>query len=549
MAGSFSDHGSAPQIPPDSFTGPRGERPQSTEASPPVTGIGSHFRVLLVEDNAEAVTLLRGSLSKAGAISFTVTHVERLSEALERLNEAQFDVVLLDLTLPDSSGLDTLAPFYADHPQLPVLVVSEQDDEELAVQVAQRGAEDYLVKSWTRDDLLVRYIRCAIERKRLEEERARLYRQGEAERAFLREVLHQMVKGVIIADAPSGRFILGNENVAEIWRHPFIPAASVEEYALYRGFHSDGTPYSAREWPLARSVTSGETVTDEEIDFLRGDGTMGVMSVSSAPVRDAQGTIIAAVVTFYDITERKEMENALRESRERMHALSQRLIVAQEEERRHIARELHDQIGQALTALKLDLQAVQRAPDALLLASRLQESIQMLEQTLNQVRDLSFDLRPSLLDDLGLVSALRWYVDRWEQHTGIKTHFEAKGFQEADLRLPPNLDIVCFRIVQEALTNVLRHAQARRVDVTVRLHEGRFELEVSDDGVGFDVEKTLRRRAPEASLGLLGMQERVELMDGHLTTESEPMRGTRIVARFSLQEQAASAREAKGDQR
>lgn len=146
----------------------------------------------------------------------------------------------------------------------------------------------------------------------LEDRVAERTAQLESERARLEAVLRQMPSGVIIAEAPSGRLVLGNERVERIWRHPFRPAANIEEYLQYRAFHPDGRPYQVEERPLARSIRTGEVVKGEEIDFLRGDGTSGTMQVSSAPIRDHDGRIVAAVAVFDDITERKQVEQEIR---------------------------------------------------------------------------------------------------------------------------------------------------------------------------------------------------------------------------------------------
>jgi signal transduction histidine kinase len=220
----------------------------------------------------------------------------------------------------------------------------------------------------------------------------------------------------------------------------------------------------------------------------------------------------------------------VRVGRERLQALSQRLVEAQETERRRIARELHDEIGQALTVIKINLQAAQRAPDFPLCVSHVEGCVPMVEGTLQQIRDLSLDLRPSLLDDLGLVPALRWFVDRQAQQMGFTATFSADSME----RMPPEVEIASFRIAQEALTNVARHAQARHVDVQIVHVDGELELIVQDDGQGFDVMSALSCAAQGESLGLLSMQERASLVGGKIVFDSEPGRGTTVRARIPL---------------
>lgn len=217
--------------------------------------------------------------------------------------------------------------------------------------------------------------------------------------------------------------------------------------------------------------------------------------------------------------------------RARAQLLSQRLLEAQEAERRRLARELHDEIGQILTAVKLNLQAVRglaRQPAAL---PPLDESLAVVDRALRQVRSLSLDLRPSLLDDLGLVAALRWYLDRQAQRAGFAAEFAA---DPADLRAAPNVETACFRVAQEALTNVVRHARARRVKVELGRHGAELHLAVRDDGSGFDVAAARRLATRGTSLGLLGMEERVLLMGGEVSIQSAPGHGTEIRARLPL---------------
>jgi len=221
----------------------------------------------------------------------------------------------------------------------------------------------------------------------------------------------------------------------------------------------------------------------------------------------------------------------IRADRERLHTLSSQLMEAQETERRHLARELHDEIGQALTAVKINLQAVQRSCEANAVASPLQESIGIVEIALQQVRNLSLDLRPSLLDDLGLVAALRWYVDRYAQRSGITAEFSTNSGQAGRL---PNIETACFRIVQEALTNVMRYAQAKQVSVKLQQRPQELHLMISDDGIGFDVQAARIRATSGGSLGLLGMEERALLAGGQLKIKSRQGYGTQIEVRFPI---------------
>lgn len=221
----------------------------------------------------------------------------------------------------------------------------------------------------------------------------------------------------------------------------------------------------------------------------------------------------------------------LREQSEESRRLTQQVVLAQEAERQRISRELHDEIGQALTAVSFNLQAYQQTASDPRVTSRLQDSLSIIESTLQQVRDLSLDLHPSILDDLGLVEALQWYIDRQAERAGFTSILVA---EPAEMNLPADLKSTCFRITQEALTNILRHAHAKKVRVELHQRETELELLIRDDGGGFNVKEARQRAERGASLGLLGMQERVLLLHGQFHLESVPGMGTEIRARFPL---------------
>lgn len=226
------------------------------------------------------------------------------------------------------------------------------------------------------------------------------------------------------------------------------------------------------------------------------------------------------------------MENArlfeqVRAGRERLQTLSHQLVEIQEAERRHIARELHDEIGQNLTGLNLLLGMSTRAPIDTIRA-RIDEARALVEELMEKVDELSLDLRPAMLDDLGLLPALLWHFERYTAQTGVCVLLEHTGLKR---RYPSGVETGVYRIVQEALTNVARHAGVSEVTVRLWVDQDTLSVQVEDQGGGFDPQAALT--AADTS-GLSGMYERVALLGGQLTVESAPGEGTRVTARLPL---------------
>jgi PAS domain S-box-containing protein len=272
-----------------------------------------------------------------------------------------------------------------------------------------------------------------------------------------------------------------------------------------------------RQGFCANLAQQGET--SYEVDVIAKDGRRVPVEVSSRAIYE-NGNIVGVQGMARDITERKLAQDTLQ-------MFSRQMIQAQEDERRRIARELHDQIGQILTAVKMNLYTVQQFCRASEAGSYVKENIEAVDETLRLVRDLSIDLRPPVLDDLGLVTALRWYVDRYTQRTGLNVDVvcELPDFNE---RFSRDLETACFRIAQEALTNVVRHANADEVTVQLNKDGNILVLTVKDNGLGFDP-KSLRKHSPRAAtLGLISMQERAHAAGGTIEIESAHSRGTEI---------------------
>ena len=243
----------------------------------------------------------------------------------------------------------------------------------------------------------------------------------------------------------------------------------------------------------------------------------------------------ARLVQINDITERlrtqqtlERLNSELEVSHERLRALSRRLFEVQEEERKRLARDLHDDVGQALTALKIQVESIARPGNELTARSRIDEIVDTVQHTLERVRQISLSLRPPQLDDLGLAAALRSHLDRQAILAGLTAHFDAA---EAPQDIDPDTETACFRVAQEAINNVLRHAHARNLWLRVFTAGGRLALSVRDDGRGFDLEAA-RRGA--ASLGLVGMEERIALAGGSLELRATPGEGTVVLATFPV---------------
>jgi PAS domain S-box-containing protein len=242
------------------------------------------------------------------------------------------------------------------------------------------------------------------------------------------------------------------------------------------------------------------------------------------------GKVAGRVWSFRDATERGRAAKELEEANGQLRILSRQLFHIQEEERRHLARELHDEIGQSLTAVKINLKII--TPDVPANAiGRLDDSVQLLDRLLRQVRELSLDLRPPLLDELGLVPTLRWLVDQQAQRAGLRVSFNANV---DGLEIDPGVRTTCFRVAQEAITNIIRHSGAKNVAVELRGEAERLTLSVRDDGAGFDPAVMQQRTTQDFSLGLVSMKERALLVRGGFEVHSAPGRGTEIRAWFPL---------------
>jgi len=288
--------------------------------APPGKAAPQH--VLLVDDNADMREYLRRLL----AAHYAVATAADGEEALASIRAHRPDLVLTDVMMSRLDGFALLRAIRADPGlrDLPVIMLSARAGEEASVEGLEAGADDYLTKPFGARELLARiHANLAMAQVRRDAARRERELRSEAEdlRARLGTLLEQMPAGAMIADA-SARIILANHQAAALLKHPILFTETLEELGHYRARHADGRPYAPEDYPLARSAIHGELVRDEEVEYLLGDGTPAMLLVSSSPIRGADGSIVAAIATFADITARKRAEAALRQSEEQFRMLA-----------------------------------------------------------------------------------------------------------------------------------------------------------------------------------------------------------------------------------
>ncbi|MFH1148856.1 MAG: PAS domain S-box protein [Actinomycetota bacterium] len=346
--------------------------------------------------------------------------------------------------------------------------------------------------------------------------------QRESERRY-REMLETVHLGAVLLDR-EGRITYINDYLAGLsgWKR---------DEALGRDWFETFIPPEAREPMRQRFIDGVETGTFEpetvENEIVTRSGKRRVIRWYITVLRDETGAISGSASLGEDVTQRRVALQALATSREQLRALSRHLTEVREDERSDLARELHDELGQSLTGLKMDAVWLERTlivdkPDLTQLTERLHSMADMIDSNIGVVRRIASGLRPGILDDLGLVPALEWTVEDFSFRTGIAAECHS---ELGDVDLDQFTRTQVFRIVQEALTNVARHSGARHVKVRVGRDDGRLTVEVGDDGAGISREAVASRD----SLGIVGMHERARLIGGELVVSGDREEGTSVV--------------------
>jgi two-component system sensor histidine kinase UhpB len=498
------------------------------------------MKLLLVEDNPADARIIREFLSEAPAGAFQLEHVARLDAALESLRQDTFELVLLDFGLPDSQGMETLTRVQSVCTQLPIVALTGLDDQAFAMEVVRAGAQDYLVKGRFDNDLLVRTLRYAVERKRSEEEVRRL-------NTALRTANESLEKRVAVRTA---ELALANKNL-RLSREVALKLAEEAEAACQQAVQAEAAlreshnQLEARVWERTKELSEANRALEAEI------------------VRRQQAEAARQQV-LWKLNKAEETERG-RMSRELHDRLGQDLTalklglkwlqtqcpfvgdvlsppsnMPQEMERNRLARELQSRLAEDSTAMGSGLQwPLEQCPFAVGVSDGITKMEQLTDGLMRAIHRLAWELHPAVLDDLGLEAALRRYLNEWSEQSHVTVDFHCAGLETT--RLPLEFETALYRVTQEALTNVSRHAKAQRVSVLLERRADHVSLIVEDDGVGFETEAVLHGEGTRDKLGLLGMQERIRLAGGTLDLESTPERGTSVFVRIPLESTTAAA--------
>ncbi len=293
-------------------------------------------------------------------------------------------------------------------------------------------------------------------------------------------------------------------------------------------------PYRKAFQSLTENVFKGKSGTLEfEITGLKG--TMRWLSTNAVPLKDAEGKIVSLLGVTRDITDRKKAEEEIKKTAEELRQLTAHLQKIREEERKRIGREIHDELGQQLTAIKMDVAWIDKKtpPETTVLKNKLKNIITLLDGSNKSIRRILSELRPGILDDYGLLEALEWINKQFTSNTGIPVEFNTA---ETDIKLPDDMSTGIFRIYQEAFTNITRYAGAKKVVASLHINYNTIEVKIKDDGIGFDPSLIQQRK----SFGILGMKERILSLEGNFDLETSPGKGTKITIRVPYPESIKS---------
>ncbi len=483
--------------------------------------MASGLRILIVEDMATDAELMVYELKKA-SLPLEYRRVENDLELLREIESYRPDLILSDYHLPRFNGLAALALVQEKCPEVPFIFVSGAIGEEVAIDSLKRGATDYVLKD--RISRLAPAVKRAL-REAAERRERRQVQEALRESEQKYRLLVRSIPAVVYRGYPDWKVDFVDDKIAELTGY------GREEFDTRRLKWADlivpdDVP-AAKKAFLKGLATSGAYVREYRIKTK--DGRILWLQDRGQIVCNLEGKVEYVSGVFFDVTESQRDKMALQESERRLRFLTGQLLTAQERERKRISMELHDELGQSLTVLKLQVRAIERdlpAETQPELKQECRELLQYLDGVIENVRRLSRDLSPSILEDLGLEAALKYLLEGLGKYFDVNLAIEVKDLNSL---FPPEAQIIIYRIFQEGLNNITKHAGASKVSVAVRQSDGKVSFILEDDGGGFEVGSVMGRNATCRGLGLAALDERARMLGGTCQVWSRLGGGTKIM--------------------
>jgi two-component system sensor histidine kinase UhpB len=486
------------------------------------------IRVLVVEDDLVDRLACRRAFAKDNEHEFVLLEAESGQEGLDVAQREQLDCILLDYNLPDLTGLEFLDGLAKNMGaiSIPVMMLTGGDSAAVAAEAMRRGARDYLGKDVDRKYLEL--LPVAIHRILREQRLINDKRQAEAKFRTLVEQI-QAITYILDLDPSHARDYIS----PQIGVLGFTPEEWLADYGLHvRQIHPDDRAQAIRLMDESRAAG---TSLRAEYRMLTKNGDVMWFRDEAQFIKDESGKVLYMQGILVDITRNKLAEEALWQSQGELRKLAAHQESIKEEERKHIAQEIHDELGGLLTGIKAYISvSIERAtqsgnaPDPLLA-----DAAGLAKDAIETVRKIITDLRPSVLDQLGIWAALEWYVGQIEKRSGLVCDCTIDQSASA-IELDMERSMMVFRIVQEALTNVVRHAEASSVTVRADRNGNQLLVEIKDNGKGIEADRLLNRE----SWGIRGMIERTRHFGGEIKIAGKPGEGTTLMLQMPLEENA-----------
>ncbi len=457
--------------------------------------------LIVVDDEIETMNPLCDLLS---GWEYEVTGFTSGKQALEALKEKDFDLLLTDLVMPGISGIELIQAALQIRSHLVCIIITGRGTIQTAVEAMKTGAFDYVLKP-LEFKTLRQILSRAMEVRRLRD-------SEEKYRAIVEDQTELICR--FLSD---GTLTFVNEVYCRYFakQRKDLIGQSFVHFTLGEDQHD--------VLQKIASLSYENPVTTYEYRVVIPDGATRWQQWTNRAICDKQNNIIEFQAVGHDITIRKQAEEELKSSREKLRNLSAHLQSIREKERMYIAREIHDELGQALTALKMELVWLNnRLPkDQVLLHDKMRSMVELVDETGKTVQRISAELRPGLLDDLGLAAAIEWQTEEFQKRTGIPCEV---SLDPEDFVTDQDISTAIFRVFQETLTNIVRHADASSVKVTLQEKDNDIKLEVSDNGRGITEEQISHHQ----SFGIMGIRERVNLLSGKVVIVGIPDKGTTV---------------------